>query len=261
MGETEPAIAMLTVSGEDDSGGDENRQTASSMPIIASDLFASDSDSPSQFSDMDSNTDSEYKPQHSPISPLSMLPPLQKSASPSSLLHEPQKQLQLQREIPTTPIILSTNNAFTSQLRFSPLASDPDLKQTALILLNQIRTLPIDPWVYADLVTDIDSAIHLHFDKDKTWARDVLSIGSSLVKAAVVANTALWSPTKEAEQRINDTIGFFRVVVNVGEQSRYRARKLIKLLQGGWYEKGVSMQALAEKTCVEDRWWKRIGTA
>ncbi|KAJ3125225.1 hypothetical protein HK100_010925 [Physocladia obscura] len=264
MGETE-AIRMRTVSRDDCNGGDNGRRTAFSRPIIACDLSTSDLDSTSQFSLTYSDTDSSKRQlQHSPISPLSMLPALQKSASPlyksQSQQHhhqqQQQQQQQQQEKIPATPVVFSDTNTFTSQLRFSPLSSDPDLKQTALILLSQIKTLPIDPWVYADLVTDIDTAIHLHSDKDKTWARDVLSIGSSLVKAAVVANSALRLPTKETEQRINDTIGFFRVIVDIGEQSRYRARKLIKLLQGGWYEKGVSMQALAEKICAEDRWWK-----
>ncbi|KAI9343978.1 hypothetical protein BDR26DRAFT_223239 [Obelidium mucronatum] len=176
------------------------------------------------------------------------------------------------------PSIIDKSSSFTSQVRFSPLSTHSDLKLIAQTLMALLKSLPLDPWDYADLVTDIDTAVHLHSGKDAYWARDVLMIGVSLSKAALLSlkqerisrglnnkisteNGAGGNPkgsSLETQQRMKDTMDFFRVILKVGEESCYRARKLIKTLQGGWYVYGVSMEELAEKVCVEDRWWKKI---
>ncbi|KAJ3064606.1 hypothetical protein HDU98_012009 [Podochytrium sp. JEL0797] len=173
-------------------------------------------------------------------------------------------------------------NLFTSQVRFSPLSADPSLKAMAHSLIILLKSIPLDPWEFADLVTDIDTAVHLHTRKDATWARDVLNIGVSLAKAATLSCPTL-SSTKSTQSldnadisnafkrrdstavgmsvdlknRMRDLIDFFRVIVCVGEQSCYRARKLIRCLQGGWY-RNEEMEAMARRVCVEDRWWKKI---
>ncbi|KAJ3029778.1 UNVERIFIED_CONTAM: hypothetical protein HDU68_011099 [Siphonaria sp. JEL0065] len=186
------------------------------------------------------------------------------------------QQNQYQTSKRNVAVVMDKSSSFTSQVRFSPLSSHTDLKQIAQTLMTLLKKLPLDPWEYADLVTDIDTAVHLHSGKDAYWARDVLMIGVSLAKAAllslkrripqkqsfdsqdpVMGETAV-EVNKDTKQRIKDTLDFFRVIVSVGEQSCYRARKLIKCLQGGWYVHGVSMDDLAERVCVEDRWWKKI---
>ncbi|KAJ3196811.1 hypothetical protein HDU82_001648, partial [Entophlyctis luteolus] len=141
--------------------------------------------------------------------------------------------------------------SFTSQLRSSPLAASPALRAMAFKLLVLLRALPLDPWEYADLVTDIDTAVHLFTSSvDPAWPSDILSLGLSLATAASVAHSSL--RIRETEQRIQDTVAFFRAIVTIGQQSRYRARKLIRALQGGWYVHGLTIEDLADRACKED---------
>ncbi|KAJ3241866.1 hypothetical protein HDU81_009728 [Chytriomyces hyalinus] len=197
---------------------------------------------------------------------------------------------------------------FTSQLRFSPLSTNPQLLALVHALSMALTTLrlseALSPWDYADVVTNVDVAVHLHTVKDPNWAKDVLQVGISLANAAVLSLTPLNrlvvemaiasaahpggdyngdggenaeqnvldvtccnddggaaeftqdTISEETKKRILDLMEFFRLLVLLGPQSCYLTRKFLKAFQGGWYT-GKSMEDLAKRLCVEDRWWIR----
>ncbi|KAI8621074.1 hypothetical protein BC830DRAFT_347929 [Chytriomyces sp. MP71] len=189
-------------------------------------------------------------------------------------------------------------SAFTTQLRFSPLASQPHLLSLAHALSAALTTLrhasALSPWDFADVVTNIDVAVHLHLTKDKFWARDVLQIGISLANAAVVGLTpherrvadnvlgyldgerdevALVDPVSNGEiiflraveesgvgdateTRVRALMDYFRVLAVVGPQSCYLTRKFLRALQER-ESMSLSMEDLAKKCCIEDRFWVR----
>ncbi|ORY49379.1 hypothetical protein BCR33DRAFT_713727 [Rhizoclosmatium globosum] len=264
-------MSIATLQIEDDSAPPPSTQSHSRVTTLANSFLSKSGTLNGGFMDLETEMELDETaevidlsaPSPSPLSP--QLPFRLSMAKQSHLKHPPPPSTPTQTQHPN-PIDKATS--FSATIRHSPLSSEAQLKQTAQSLITVLKTLPLDPWDYADLVTDIDTAIHLHRKKDPYWARDVLQIGVSLSTAAVLSLNKSARMRKrafvgegledgEGEVRIRDTLDFFRVIVRVGEESCYRARKLIKCLNGGWYAQGVGMEALAERVCVEDRWWKK----
>ncbi|KAJ3114308.1 hypothetical protein HDU96_002273 [Phlyctochytrium bullatum] len=137
---------------------------------------------------------------------------------------------------PLPPADVLGGPQFTTSVRHSPHSTDLGMRSLAHQLVAPVKVLKesgsLSPWDAADLMTNADTLIHLA-PQDRVFARDVLRLGSAFLDRAAASPDA--SIAKEVAVR--DAVAFFAVLLKLYKESPYRAKKFIKVLQGGWYRK------------------------
>ncbi|KAI8810998.1 hypothetical protein BJ742DRAFT_165765 [Cladochytrium replicatum] len=158
----------------------------------------------------------------------------------------------------------------------SPHAQDRDIVELSLslvaILSEVVRLGILTPWDVSDMLEQSDALIHSNV-ADRQFNVDVLSIGIAFSKKTLTAyriecgggkgedvvedvgededdENAVPPPEIELGQMTleaaRDATDFFRVALNLHSANPRRARKLISMLKGGWWKKGLSIDELAQ---------------
>ncbi|KAI8808180.1 hypothetical protein BJ742DRAFT_293252 [Cladochytrium replicatum] len=159
----------------------------------------------------------------------------------------------------------------------SPHAQDRDIVELGLslvaILSEVVRLGILTPWDVSDMLEQSDALIHSNVS-DRQFNVDVLSIGIAFSKKMLTAYRIECGggkaedgmdevgedeeddenpvPPPEVElgpmtlEAARDATDFFRVALNLYSTNPRRARKLISMLKGGWWKKGLSIDELAQ---------------
>ncbi|KAJ1565265.1 hypothetical protein HK096_003725 [Nowakowskiella sp. JEL0078] len=136
----------------------------------------------------------------------------------------------------------------------SPHLYDKRIVELGITLVSTLRLILAEedcsftPWELSDTLEYCDLLLHCSIN-DKLWNTDILLLGISFAQKVLTSP----HPSKEREAAAKDTQDFFRVSWTTFQENPRKAKKLLLILKGGWWQRGKSIEDIGRDVLAEGK--------